>query len=61
MKNEGYREPVLILLAVKAGNTCQFEKRVELVCKHIVKAFPKGLYGYETAENIIIGLVGYCV
>ena len=29
----------------------RFEVRVEQVCKDVVKAFPKGLYGCKTAEN----------
>jgi len=33
------------------GNKCRFEIQVEQVCKDIVKAFPKGLYGRKTAEK----------
>ena len=47
-RDEGYREP---LGRFKADNACRFEKWVERVCKHIVKAFPKGLNGRKTAEK----------
>ena len=40
---------------------CQFEVRVERVCKDVVMAFPKGLYSRKTPENNIVGLLGYQV
>jgi len=40
---------------------CRFEIRVEQVWKDIVKAFPKGLYEHKTAENNMVGLLGYQV
>jgi len=55
MRNEGHIEPVINLYAgelwFKVGNTCQFEIRVERVCKDIVETFSKGLYGHKTAEK----------
>jgi len=65
MRNEGYIEPVLNLHTgehwFKAGNMCRFEIKVEWVCNVILKAFLKGLYGCKTAENDVVGLVGYQV